>query len=121
MKQNQNEFFAIIMGTMSTGAFLAYFFLSLFGIIVGLLLHSTTRDVKSFTTPVQFSWAFLLSDNVKRIIASLCCTLIAIRFTPELLQVELKPWVALLIGLGIDYIVGLIKDATTFLREKRIK
>jgi hypothetical protein len=112
-----------ILGPLSVGYYLSAFFFSLLGILLMLYITSKKRDVGSTSTPVHFSWQFLLWDNTKRIFIGLIVMYLLFRFTTEFLQRELNMYVALGIGFvvasGVDWVVGWIKDRVDWLQQPR--
>lgn len=109
----------LLFGGQSGWMLFGYLLIALVGVLLSLLLHASARDVKSESSPVQFSWNFLWSDNMRRIAAGLLLILVVVRFTPELLHVELNAFIALLIGFGSDKLAQLVKDNTSLLDKKK--
>lgn len=111
-----NEFLKIILGNQTLAGFVGNMVLAIVGIIVKLQWDANKRDANSPTTPVNFSFAFLLKDNALRLFSSFAFSLfiiyIAVRFTDQLLHVQLSPFIALLIGLASDSIASLLKNLT---------
>jgi hypothetical protein len=99
MKQ---EFLTYLLGEGSGGQFLAAIVYGFVGAFLSLLLGTTKRDPLSDRSPEAFSWAFLWSDNSKRVYRSVLFILLTIRFSRELLGSEITMYLALLIGLGVD-------------------
>jgi ABC-type methionine transport system permease subunit len=112
------EFTSILLGDQPAVMFFALLFYALMGAFLGLLLQTTTRHVNSQRTPYYFSWQFLLSDNVKRIVAGLILIYVALRFTPELFGVNITPFWAIVIGLANDKIAEVLKNKTNLLGKK---
>ena len=113
--------FQKIIGSNDLTSFLAAFIFALIGVALSLLWHATTRNQNSPNTPVKFSWNFLLSDNVKRIAASLITIFIAIRFYPDLFGKPINEYLAFGVGLGLDKISEVIKNKTNLLDVNRDK
>ena len=83
-----------------------------------LLLGSRLRDKNSDYSPEKFSWKYLFSDNAKRIYASVLCTLIALRFMPDVLNISLSPWMGFVTGTLWDSILLIVKQKTSWLDPK---
>ena len=86
------DFWAAFLNGMPLGVLFAGFVFALLGVLLNALLKASARNPLSDRTPVEFSWKFFWSDNVKRFINSGLTTLIAIflslRFFKELTGVE---------------------------------
>jgi hypothetical protein len=108
-----------ILGGVDPGLFGASVFFALIGILVVLLLGTKLRDPNSGTSPVKFSWAYMFSDNAKRIYGNLLCVLVTLRFMPEILNMELKPWYGFVVGTLWDGLFLLIKQKTSLLDPKK--
>jgi len=108
-----------ILGTDTGQAFLILLFFSAIGVTLSLLLHASNRDQQAPSTPVKFSFWFLIKDNWKRILTSFLLIYIAIRFTPELFGVQITSFWALAIGLCLDKLAQWIKEKTNILDVKR--
>ena len=109
---------SILMGTQSKEIFLGLIFFALIGVLVSLLLQTTTRNVNSDRSPFYFRWAFFLRDNLRRIIAGILLIYIALRFTPEIFGFEINDFTALLIGFLNDKIAQALKNKTNILGTK---
>ena len=112
-----NQFF----GPYTAMTFLGYFLFALFGLWLSLSLQANKRDPNASTTPFHFTWAFLLSDNVKRIVTSLALIYVAIRFSKEMFGLEMNDWKAVVTGLGLDKLSEVIKNNWSALQENRSK
>jgi hypothetical protein len=109
-----SNFLKIVFGDAPLNNFAAYMVLAIIGIFIKLLLHVVQRNQASPNTPVDFSICFMLKDNAIRLMASLSLSLFVvfacIRFTSEILHVQLSPFVALGIGLASDYLAEQLKN-----------
>jgi hypothetical protein len=122
-KQNQtlNTMLHKIIGSNDPGSFAAAIFFAFVGVVLSLLLQTTKRDINADSTPFDFSWKFLLSDNVKRIATTLLLIYIAIRFYPDLFGKPINEYLALGVGLALDKIAEVIKNASAVLQVNRNK
>jgi len=109
------EFITLALGTDSIVAFLGLAFFAFVGVLLSLLIQTTKRDVQSESTPFEFSWKFLMSDNVKRFLAGLILIYVSLRFTPELFGVDINAFWAFVIGFGSDKIAEILKTKTNIL------
>ena len=113
------QFLQLVIGTDDIISFGGLVFFAGLGVLLGLLLGSTKRDIGSENTPFEFSWKFLWSDNVKRIVASIILIFVALRFTPELFGVHITNFWAFAIGLGSDQLAGFVKSKTNLLNTRK--
>ena len=113
-----SKFIQIISGSETPGTFSGLVFFAIIGIFLSLLMQTTKRDVSSPATPFCFSFKFLFSDNNKRIVASIILVYIALRFTPDLIGVEITQFYAFVIGYSSDKLSQILKNRTNFLDSK---
>jgi hypothetical protein len=113
-----NKFQSVLTGETPEDVFLGFAFFAILGIALSLLWHTTKREPLSTTTPVKFNWFFLFRDNAKRIAASILTVYVCLRFTPEILNVQLNDFWAFAIGLGFDKLAEFIKEKTSLLDVK---
>lgn len=121
------EFKQLILGNVSVAYYLAAEFFALLALILSLYLNSKKRDVASSSTPVEFSWLFLIWDNTKRIVVGQITLFLIFRFVTELLGRELNMWIAVGVGFflsfGLDKAIQVIKERSSLFdmnREKMI-
>lgn len=108
-----------ILGDVEPALFIASAFFAFIGILIVLLLGTRLRDPQSETSPEGFSWRYLWNDNTKRLFASVLCTLIALRFMPEILDIKLSPWMGFVVGTFWDGIALVIKQKTTLFDPRK--
>lgn len=109
----------LIIGPMSTGAFLGYFILGVMGAIVHIWLDVADRDKSSDRTPYVWSWRFFTLDNIKRWVATILLIFICLRFFEEMFGVPLSPFMAILWGFSIDRVSSFGKNHTKLISSKR--
>lgn len=121
------EFKQLILGNVSVAYYLAAEFFALLALILSLYLNSKKRDATSSSTPVEFSWLFLIWDNTKRIVVGQITLFLVFRFVTELLGRELNMWIAVGVGFflsfGLDKAIQIIKERSSLFdmnREKMI-
>lgn len=110
---------AYIFGNMDFNMFVASLLFALVGVLISLLLHATTRDQNSESTPVKFSFLFMLKDNWKRILLSIILVIVTIRFLKELTGLELNMFFSLCIGLVYDKLAEYLKSKSDILKVNR--
>lgn len=122
------EFKQLILGNASVAYYLAAEFFAVLALILSLYMSSKKRDVASSSTPVQFSWLFLIWDNTKRIVVGQITLFLIFRFMTELLGRQLNMWIAVGVGFflsfGLDKAIQMIKEKSSLLdmnREKMIE
>lgn len=97
----------LLLGDVSLAYYVAAELFALMALAMSLWLHSTTRNPAASSTPVKFSWLFLIMDNIKRIIVGQIALFLIFRFASEALGHELSMWMAA--GIGISLSFGLDK------------
>ncbi len=118
---NSKSFIQYVLGPTDPALFFASILFAAIGVLFILLLGTTLRDRKSPHSPEKWSWSYLLSDNAKRIYASIIAVLLSLRFMPELFGWELNPWRAVCVGMTWDTILLVIKQKTSILDPKNPK
>jgi hypothetical protein len=103
------EFLKLVIGTDDVPLYAAMWFFSLAGIAISLLIDAKGRDKESERTPPAWSWNFFWSDNFRRLITTVLLVFIALRFSNELLGVDISLWASFLIGLGFDKLAEVAK------------
>jgi hypothetical protein len=103
---------SLILGEIAPEYYVAAFFFSGLAILLSLYLQSLKRDKTSTSTPVHYSWKFLLWDNAKRIMAGIITAFLFYRFPGQALSHSLDMWVAVAIGFllsfGVDRAIMMI-------------
>jgi hypothetical protein len=119
------EFKKLILGNASIPYYLAAEFFAVLALILSLYLHSKKRDITSSSTPIQFSWLFLIWDNTKRIVVGQIALFLIFRFITELIGRQLNMWIAVGVGFslsfGLDKVIQLLKDKSTIFDMNREK
>lgn len=98
-----NEFKQLVLGELSIPYYLAAGFFCSLAILLSLYAHSRKRDAGSDNTPQQFSWRFLLWDNLKRAAAGMILMFLFFRFSPDIFGHPLSMWLAVTIGLSMSF------------------
>lgn len=107
-----------LIGPTEPGLFLACIFFAMLGVAFVLMYGTTLRKVESLESPKNFSWKYLGKDNLIRLSVSIISVYIALRFLPELFNMELTELTAFMVGTSIDGIALLIKQKTNILDSK---
>lgn len=119
------EFKQLVLGPASVAYYMAAEFFAILALILSLYMDSRRRDVDSSSTPVQFSWLFLIWDNTKRIVVGQIALFIIFRFATELIGRQLNMWVAVgagfLLSFGLDKVIQWLKNKSSFLDMNREK
>lgn len=104
------DFWNVILGNGSIGAFAAYLVIAYFAACASLLFEASNRDIASASTPKKWSTRFLLAANMLRLIANFLAIPLLIRLEYE--YVDMKWMILLVIAEGI-----LIDRAFMFLKN----
>ena len=112
------EFWNIILGNGSLGAFLAYLVIAYFAAGASLLFEASNRDIASSNTPVKWSTKFLLAANIKRLIANLLAIPLLIRIGYDQIDMKWMVLLAIAIGLLIDRAFMMLKNIGVLASDK---
>lgn len=115
---NTSDFWSVILGNGSLGAFLAYLVIAYFAAAASLLFEASNRDIASDNTPKKWSTKFLLASNVLRLIANLLAIPLLIRLEYEYVGME---WMILLViaeGILIDRAFMVLKNIGILASDK---
>lgn len=104
-----DTFKQIIIGAASAPQFAAGLFFAYITAFAMLLIRTTKRDINSPRTPFHFSWHFLLSDNLRRIVGNIILIFIGVRFLQIWISPEYVAYTGLFIGLVADQIARLFQ------------
>lgn len=104
------KFLNLLLGTTDVPTYMAALFFALAGVIIILLIKSQKRNKLSPKTPLDFSWSFLLQDNIREIVLGLLMILMALRFSMEYAGEELTMWYALGVGLSLQKVSSWISN-----------
>jgi hypothetical protein len=126
------ENYSFLLGYIPAGMFLAMIGFAAIGVVMALLIHSTTRDQNSTKTPVKFSFKFLIKDNWKTIALTVFTVLITLRFAGSVFPgqftgeelgspIGTEKWLfgSFIIGLSYNYLLQILKDKADILKVKR--
>lgn len=111
MQEKYPDFWNIILGTGSLGAFLAYLVIAYVAAIMSLLIESSNRDITSANTPVKFSWHFLFAANTRRLVANLLALPLLIRLGYDWVDVKWMIGLSIFAGAVVDRAAMLLKNA----------
>lgn len=104
------DFWQVILGGGSLGAFLAYLVIAYFAATASLLFEASNRDISSANTPVKWSTKFLLASNVLRLIANLLAIPLLIRMEYEYLDMKWMILIVIAEGILIDRAFMVLKN-----------
>jgi hypothetical protein len=102
-----HDTFTIIAGGKQLSYYLAGFFFAALGILLSLYQSSRSRDKLSPSTPLKFSWLFLIWDNMKRALITLVVMFILFRVL-DLSYVPLMIGVGIVVSVALDRIIVLL-------------
>lgn len=115
---NHNDFWSVIIGAGSAGAFLAYIVIAFFAAFASLIHEASHRDISSATTPVKFSWSFLFAANLWRLISNLLAIPLLIRLVYEYIDMKWMILLSIAIGLLIDRAFMILKNIGVLASDK---
>lgn len=101
----------LLLGGLQPQNFFAMLFFAAIGATISILVHSTNRDPGATRSPFSYDFFFLFKDNWQRIVLNFLLILVVIRFSQELLGFEIKPFVALLVGISFDKLSELLRNS----------
>lgn len=93
------DFWNVLLGTGSLGAFLAYLVIAYFSATASLLFEASNRDIASDNTPKRWSTRFLFAANWLRLLANLLAIPLLIRVEYE--YIDMKWMILIVIAEGI--------------------
>jgi hypothetical protein len=102
-----HDTFTIIGGGKQLSYYLAGFFFAALGILLSLYQSSRSRDKLSPSTPLKFSWLFLIWDNLRRAVVTLVVMFILFRVL-DLSYVPLMIGVGIVVSVALDRIIVLL-------------
>jgi len=108
--QKYPDFWKIILGGGTAGAFLAYTVIALVCVVISVLIEVSKRDVASPNSPVKFSWRFMFAANLPRFIANILAIPICIRLTYEYVDAKWMILLAVVIGIMVDQLANWLKN-----------
>ena len=112
------DFWNVLLGNGSLGAFLAYLVIAYFAATASLLFEASNRDIASDNTPKKWSTKFLLASNLFRLLANLLAIPLLIRMEYEYLDMK---WMILLViaeGILFDRTFMVLKNIGVLASDK---
>lgn len=96
-----------LLGEKSIAEWIVSLIFVLLGIAISLYADSLSRDKSSPRTPNQFSVIFLIKDNSLKILFSFFIVFTLIRFSKEIIDIDITYIKCLFLGLGFDLLLTL--------------
>lgn len=112
------DFWQVILGNGSLGAFLAYLVIAYFAATASLLFEASNRNITSTNTPVKWSTKFLLAANLWRLIANFLSIPLIIRLVYEYVDMKWMILLAIAAGLLIDRAYMILKNIGVLASDK---
>jgi hypothetical protein len=112
------DFWKILLGNGSLGAFLAYLVIAYFAAAASLIHEASRRDISSINTPVKFSWRFLFAANLWRLISNFLAIPLLIRLVYEYIDMKWMILLAIATGLLIDRAFMILKNIGILASDK---
>lgn len=104
------QFISQFLGTNDSIGILVSFSWAFLGFIASLSIGVSRRNKGSISTPRGFSWSFFVKDNILRFLGTILILFIGIVFHQELKGEPINTFKALVLGLGVDQIVAILKN-----------
>ena len=101
---NWTNFWSVILDGMSLEHFAAYTALMLAGAIV----FFTAADVRKAKRKTEFSWGFLIRDNIPRFVSVLIVIMATVLWYDSFFGVPINAKLAFMQGLSIDAVMGVV-------------
>jgi hypothetical protein len=118
MQHNYPDFWNVLLGSGSLGAFLAYLVIAYFAASASLLFEASNRNIASTNTPVKWSTRFLLAANLWRLIANFLSIPLIIRLVYEYVDMKWMILLAIASGLLIDRAYMILKNVGVLASDK---
>lgn len=112
------DFWQVILGNGSLGAFLAYLVIAYFAAAASLIHEASNRDISSANTPVKFSWSFLFAANLWRLVSNFLAIPLLIRLAYEYIDGTWMILLAIATGLLIDRAFMILKNIGVLASDK---
>jgi hypothetical protein len=112
------DFWNVLLGNGSLGAFLAYLVIAYFAAFASLLFEASNRDIASNNTPVKWSTKFLLAANMLRLIANFLAIPLLIRLEYEYIDMKWMILIVIAEGILIDRAFMVLKNIGVMASDK---
>jgi hypothetical protein len=115
------DFWNVILGNGSIGAFLAYLVIAYFSAAASLFFEASNRDIASDNTPKKWSTEFLIAANLLRLVANFLAIPLLIRLEYEYLDMKWMIVVVIAEGVLIDRAFMFLKNIGVLASNKLAK
>lgn len=112
------DFWNVILGNGSLGAFMAYLVIAYFSAMASLIYEASNRDIASSNTPVKWSTKFLLAANWLRLLANLLAVPLLIRMEYEYIDMKWMILIVIAEGILIDRAFMVLKNIGVLASDK---
>lgn len=112
------DFWNVILGSGSLGAFLAYLVIAYFAATASLLFEASNRDITSDNTPKRWSTKFLLAANWLRLLANILAIPLLIRMEYEYIDMKWMILIVIAEGVLFDRAFMLLKNIGVLASDK---
>lgn len=113
---DKQEILKYIFGDVTVDFLIAFYFFSLIGVFLSMLFHYGKKQSKDFKAKkiTGFSLGYWLKDNIVRLLTSIICIFILVRFYDQIpIHYELNMFLGLLTGLSLDQLIVYIRNKTS--------
>jgi hypothetical protein len=112
------DFWQVILGNGSLGAFLAYLVIAYFAATASLLFEASNRDISSDNTPKKWSTKFLFAANWLRLLANLLAIPLLVRMEYEYIDMKWMILIVIAEGILIDRAFMVLKNIGVLASDK---
>jgi len=112
---DKQEIWGYILGEITLEFLIAFYFFALFGVILSMLLHygKKSKNDKKRGNKKPFSLKYWFKDNIVRLLTSIFCIFMVVRFYDSLpITYELNMFLGVIVGGSLDQVIVLIRNKT---------
>lgn len=112
------DFWNVLLGNGSLGAFLAYLVIAYFAATASLMFEASNRDIASNSTPKRWSTKFLFAANWLRLLANLLAIPLLVRMEYEYIDMKWMILIVIAEGILIDRAFMVLKNIGILASDK---
>lgn len=111
---NKTEIIHYILGGVTLEFLISFYIFSLLGVFLSMLFHYGSKKTgKKKPVNHKFSLSYWLKDNLVRLLTSVICIFILVRFYDQIpIEYELNMFLGILTGTGLDQVIVFIRNKT---------
>ena len=112
---DKTEILKLLFGGVTLEFLISFYIFALLGVFLSMLFHYGTKKTGA-KKPVghKFNFGYWIKDNVIRLLTSIICIFILVRFYDQLpIEYELNMFLGVLTGTGLDQVIVFIRNKTS--------